>query len=421
MDFHRHASAWTSTGMHFHKFPPESLSSSSIPVPGPAASLLSILETAGCCGPVLAPEVSVTVRRFDAGARLPCAGLMREPGTCTPAPTGPQQRTWDADSDEANMKDIVTLTVNPAIDISTTVKRVAPNRKLRCGPPRREPGGGGLNVSRALLRLGGDSLAFYTAGGPTGRMLAQLLEEEGISCRPLEREGWTRESLAVREEEEDDQYRFNLQGPEMAEGEWKACLEELAGLDPAPKFLVASGSLPPGVPTDFYARVAEVARDLEARLILDTSGDALKEGLEGGVFLVKPNLRELASLTGGAVPEPEEDSDFEEEQADAARELVERGKAEAVLVSMGSAGALLVTEDETERIPSPTVRIRSRVGAGDSMVAGVALGLSRDFELPRAALLGVAAGAAAVMTSGTELCRRRDAEAIFRRMVDGSW
>jgi 6-phosphofructokinase 2 len=317
------------------------------------------------------------------------------------------------------MTDIFTLTMNPAIDKSTTVKRVAPNRKLRCGPPRREPGGGGLNVSRALERLGGDSVALYLAGGPTGRILGELLEEEGLTCAPMDMEGWTRENLTVREEEEENaQYRFSMQGPEVAEDEWKACLEALTEFDPPPKYLVASGSLPPGVPADFYARAAVIARDRQIRFILDTSGDALKEGLEEGVFLVKPNLRELGALTGMSVAE--EESDFEEKQAEGAREILERGGAEAVMVSMGSAGALLVARDETRRIPSPTVRIRSRVGAGDSMVAGVVLGLTRDFPLSKAALFGVAAGAAAVMTPGTELCRRRDAEALFRRMVETS-
>jgi 6-phosphofructokinase 2 len=315
------------------------------------------------------------------------------------------------------MTNIVTLTVSPAIDKSSTVKRVVPDTKLRCGAPRREPGGGGVNVSRALLRLGGDSLAVFLAGGPTGQILEELLEGEGLTCRPLKTEGWTRENLTIREEDEGDhQYRFTMPGPEIREEEWRACLEELAGLDPTPKYLVASGSLPPGVPSDLYARVAGIARDLGSRLILDTSGDALKEGLEEGVFLVKPNLRELGTITGTSASE--EESDYEEKQAEAARKLVAKGGAEAVLVSMGSAGALLVTKDETTRISSPTVPIRSKVGAGDSMVAGVVLGLSRDFDLPKAALFGVAAGAAAVMTPGSELCRRRDAEALFRRMVD---
>jgi 6-phosphofructokinase 2 len=317
------------------------------------------------------------------------------------------------------VSDIVTLTMNPAIDLATSVSRVAPNRKLRCARPRRDPGGGGINVSRALLRLGGDSRAFFMAGGPTGQMLAKLLEEEGVDHRAMETEGWTRESFTVREDDDgDDQYRFAMGGPEVGEEEWQACLEALAGLDPGPKYLVASGSLPPGVPSDFHARVAGIARDLGSRMILDTSGDALAEGLKEGVFLVKPNLRELGSLTGESPSK--DDSDYEEKQAEAAGKLVSQGKAQAVLVSMGSAGALLVTEDENTRIPSPTVPIRSRVGAGDSMVAGVVLGLSRDFDLPKAAHFGVAAGAAAVMTPGSELCRRRDAEALFRRMVERS-
>jgi 6-phosphofructokinase 2 len=176
-----------------------------------------------------------------------------------------------------------------------------------------------------------------------------------------------------------------------------------------------------------------------ARFVLDTSGSALEEGLQGGIFLLKPNLRELEALTGKKLEKEAEDggrekddlgpgeereshevAEYEEAQIDAARTLVERGWVEVVVVSMGSAGALLVTEEKAEKITTPTVPIRSRVGAGDCMVAGLVLGLARGSELGDAARLGVASGAAAVMTPGSELCRRRDVEALFTRMAEGS-
>ena len=318
------------------------------------------------------------------------------------------------------MSEIVTLTVNPAVDTSTRVDRVTPGKKLRCDEPRREPGGGGLNVARAIRRMGGEALAFFLAGGPTGDILEELLSQEGVEARRFPVEEWTRENVMVRERDEDkSQYRFDMPGAELTREEWKACLKELEDLDPAPDYMVASGSLPPGAPDDFYGRVAEVADSLDARFILDTSGEALRRGLEsedGGTFLVKPNLRELAALTDVSTEELEDPSGYEAAKAEAAQDVVARGLSQVVVVSMGSAGALLVTERGVEKLITPTVPIKSRVGAGDSMVAGMVLGLNRGMSLRDAGLYGVAAGAAAVMTPGTELCRKKDVDCLFEEM-----
>jgi 6-phosphofructokinase 2 len=163
------------------------------------------------------------------------------------------------------------------------------------------------------------------------------------------------------------------------------------------------------VPDDTYAAVAEAAHSLGARPILDTSGAALRQAMEPGWFLLKPNLRELEHLAGRSL-------DSEPEQRDAARDFIERGWCEVVVLSMGAAGALLLTADRTEHVRSPTVPIESRVGAGDSMVAGLTLALARGLGLSDAVHFGVAAGAAAVMTPGTELCRRADTERLFEQM-----
>jgi 6-phosphofructokinase 2 len=310
------------------------------------------------------------------------------------------------------MHRIVTLTMNPAVDKSTEVPNVAPGQKLRCAEPRREPGGGGVNVSRVLQRLGSDVLALLTVGGPTGTMLRDLLQEEGVDSRAVETEAWTRENLMVQEEGGEQQYRFDMPGPSLTRQEWESCLDVIDSMDPFPEILVASGSLPPGTPSDFYRRVARVVEDGGGRMILDTSGVALKEGLEGGVYLVKPNLRELEELAGG----DDVESDYENGRVQAARGLMREQGPEAVVLSMGSAGALLVTAEESEKISTPTVPIRSRVGAGDSMVAGIVHGLGMGFDLGKAVRYGVAAGAAAVKTPGSELCRRNDVEALFSRM-----
>lgn len=308
------------------------------------------------------------------------------------------------------MSDIVTLTMNPAVDRSVETPHVVPEQKLRCGPPRSDPGGGGLNVARAVRELGGHALALYPAGGAAGEQLRDLLHRSAIPQQPLPISGATRESWTVLETGTNAQYRFVLPGPRLETGEWQECLARLAALDPAPRFLLASGSLPPAVPEDFYARVATAARSIGARMLLDSSGAALREGVKGGVYLVKPNLRELAQLAGAELVE-------EAEQERAARGLVSQGLAEVVVVSLGAAGVLLVSSQVTERIRAPTVPIRSRVGAGDSTVAGILVGLARGDELRRAVRRGIAAGAAAVMTPGTELCRRDDADRLYARLL----
>ncbi len=306
---------------------------------------------------------------------------------------------------------IATLTMNPAIDATTRVDHVREGEKLRCEEPRRDPGGGGINVARAVVELGGEALALYPAGGRTADWLGDLLDEEEVSRRAVRVEGEVRENVSVIEKDSDRQYRFVMPGPQLSDTEAEACLAALEELDPAPAYLVASGSLPGGVPDDFYARVAERAGKLGARVVLDSSGAALREGAAAGVHLLKPNLRELSHLA---------DRELEDEAAQeaAARDLIADGCAEVVVVSLGAAGVVVVTKDGTERVRAPTVSIRSRIGAGDSTVAGLVLGLARGDDLGKATRLGVAAGAAAVTTPGTELCRRDRTEALYADLLD---
>ncbi len=308
------------------------------------------------------------------------------------------------------MKSIVTVTLNPTIDKSASVSHVVPERKLRCKSPRYEPGGGGLNVSRAIRKLGGESKAVYLSGGLQGKRLQHLLDKEGLDHRPTEIEEWTRENLIVYEESTGQQYRFGMPGPNVSEKEWRGFLDELSALGNKPDYLVASGSLPRGIPEDFYARLARKCKKEDIRLILDTSGKALSLAVEEGVFLVKPNVDELKALAGR--------DDFEDESRleEVARGLVRDGKNQVVATSLGAAGAMLVWDGKCERLRAPTVSIKSKVGAGDSMVAGIVLSLARGKSILESVWFGVAAGAAAVMTPGSELCRRHDAEQLFERI-----
>lgn len=310
------------------------------------------------------------------------------------------------------MPAIATLTMNPTLDKSASIDRVVPDEKLRCHSIRREPGGGGINVARAIKKLDGESTALYSSGGPPGQIIQNLLYDEGLDHRPIQIENWTREGLTVLEESTGQQFRFNLPGPTLHEAEWKRCLSELEALDPLPDYVVASGSLPGGVPHDFFARVAQMVKEANSRFVLDTStNEALQIAAEEvGVYLIKPNLREFRKLVGRELEK-------EEEQEAAALDLVERGHSQVVVISLGAAGVLLATKDGTEHIRAPTVHIKSKVGAGDSTVAGIVLSLARGEPLRKAILFGVAAGAAAVMTPGTELCRLEDTQELYKNLL----
>ena len=302
---------------------------------------------------------------------------------------------------------MVTLTLNPAVDKSSTVGQVVAEAKLRCDKPMFEPGGGGINVARAAQRLGGDALAVYTSGGQLGKMLEELLDEEKVRQRPFSISGLTRENLTVYERSSERQYRFGMPGPELSEDEAAGLLDEATKLMEGADYMVASGSLPRGVPDGFYANLAEVAGEKGCRLIVDTSGGPLERVSKKGAFMIKPNIRELKELCGKDVSDPTAVDELAESMLDTN---------EAVLVSLGSQGAHLVSREGNLRIPAPTVPIKSKVGAGDSMVAGTVTKLAQGWDLFEAVRFGVAAGAAAVMTPGSELCRKEDAERLYEQL-----
>lgn len=308
------------------------------------------------------------------------------------------------------METIITLTMNPAIDKSASVAQVIVERKLYCNSPRFEPGGGGINVSRAIHKLGGASTAIFPCGGAAGEHLLALLQQEGLACLAIPVDGWTRENLVVLEESSGLQFRFGMPGSPLADKEWRNCLDALASAGNKPAYIVASGSLPPGVPEDFYARVARIGKGLGARVIVDTSGVPLRLALEEGVYLIKPNLRELGELVGRELV-------GETGRREIAMEMVGSGQCAVVALSLGAGGVLLASADGCERLQAPLVPIKSKVGAGDSMVAGMVLSLARGNGVREAVRFGIAAGAAAVMTPGSELCHREDAERLYGEML----
>lgn len=302
------------------------------------------------------------------------------------------------------MNDIITITFNPCIDKSTSVNVLKPEKKLRCTPPVFEPGGGGINVARAIKRLGGEAIAVYPSGGYSGKFLNILLEQENITELNIETKQHTRENMIVLDTATNQQYRFGMPGQHLSEDEWQQCLQTIEVNHS--EFIVASGSLPPGVPTDILARLAKIARRQKRKLIVDSSGEALLRALEEGVYLIKPNLGELSTLAG---EETIETNDIER----LAKELSLNGNCEIVVVSMGALGAMLVSREGTYKVDAPIVKGQTTVGAGDSMVAGIVLYISQGKSLLEALQYGVACGTAATLNAGTSLCNKDDVDRLF--------
>jgi len=302
---------------------------------------------------------------------------------------------------------IVTLCMNPALDITTSTEVVRPTDKLRCAAARYDPGGGGINVAHVAQVLGAAATAVFPAGGPAGELVDKLLVAEGLTTHRITIGGSTRESFTIDELSTERQYRFVLPGPQLTLSEQTDCLLQLRRAAASAAIVVASGTLPPGVPEDFYQQVANVCADLGAMFLLDSSGGGLTH-VNSGVFLIKPSLRELREAVGRALT-------TDSEQLEAAREIIQRGAARYVLVSRGAEGALLASRDGGQLFAPVPVPPGSGVGAGDAMVAGVAVGLTRGWPLTKAVRFGIAAGAAMLLTPGTAPCTREDTERLFEQ------
>lgn len=306
------------------------------------------------------------------------------------------------------MRQILTLTINPSVDIVWEVEELYPNRKVRSSSGALYPGGGGINVSRCISLLGGESWALITRGGLTGTLLTELLDEIGVSRRVVKIGAHTRLCAIVYERSTGLEYRVTPPGPELSETDWQACLDLVKEMNV--EYVVATGSLARGVPDDFYARVAAVAKERGAKVILDTSGQALQAALQEGVYMVKPSQDELESLLGRK-------AFTHEQQEELARQIIDEGKAEIVALTLGEDGAVLVWKDGQLRLASPQVEVKSAVGAGDTFVGALTYGLSQGRTPQDAFTLAVAAGAAAVMTPGTELCHKEDVDRLYAGMV----
>lgn len=313
---------------------------------------------------------------------------------------------------------ILTITLNPALDLSTDTERVKSGGKLRCGPARYDPGGGGVNVSRAIAKLGGESLAFIAIAGATGQMLKSLLESEGVEASWFKVDGLTRESVVVNERSSGKQFRFVMPGPVWNDDKVEALRaifkKTFAKANRIIDYAVVSGSLPPGIPDDFYHKIAELAENAGISLVLDTSGRALKAAALG-----KSHLPYIWIMDQG---EAESVADKPIADIDAlalfAEELKSRELAEIIVLTFGQGGAVVVSGTEKLRILPPKVDVVSKVGAGDSFAAGFVMKLAQGESLYESCAYAVAAAASAVTTPATQLCDKAQTERYFAMIMN---
>lgn len=303
------------------------------------------------------------------------------------------------------MVSIYTLTLSPSLDSATLTPQIYPEGKLRCSAPVFEPGGGGINVARAITHLGGKATAIFPSGGATGEHLESLLADEQVATQTVNAKDWTRQNLHVHVESNGEQYRFVMPGARLSDDEFRQLEEKVLAIEPG-ALLVISGSLPPGISTQKLTALIASVQQRGIRCIVDSSGEALQAALEPGQLeLVKPNQKELSALVNRALTQPDD-------VRTAAEELVRSGKALRVVVSLGPQGALAVDKTGFAQVVPPPMKSQSTVGAGDSMVGAMVLKLAEGASLLEMTRYGVAAGSAATINQGTRLCSLEDTQKI---------
>jgi 6-phosphofructokinase 2 len=303
----------------------------------------------------------------------------------------------------------LTITINPSVDKSSSVSGIVPDKKLRCNLPKYEPGGGGINVSRALKKLELDALAFFTSGGRTGKLLETLLLDESLQILPFSVKNETRENFIVVDTLTNQQFRFGFPGQPISKNEQITLLDTINAIKDFPEISVISGSLPEGVNVEFMKELIQICKNKNSKVVVDTSGKSLTEAVNEGVYLIKPNIGELAVLTG------KNELTVHTMEA-AAKQLISNGSAEIVVVSMGASGATLFTKNEKIYEPAPIVKVRSTVGAGDSMVAGIVYALLNNSSMKNVLRMGIACGSATTMSEGTGLFKTENVYKILKEL-----
>lgn len=285
------------------------------------------------------------------------------------------------------------------------IDKLVKDDAIRVREIRRFPGGKGINVSRAVKELGGETVAFSVAGGCGGYMLKSLMADQGIFFQAIEAPQETRINVIVTDRSDRTQTRMSAEGPRMELKEADEFFKKILSCVPLPEWWVLGGSLPPGVPNDFYTRLITLLQKQGAKCVLDADDEPLRLGIQSKPYLIKPNEYEMERLAGRQLAS-------EASLVEAAMEIVEDG-IKMVVVTLGKKGALVVTRERIYQATSPQIEVKSKVGAGDSFLAGFVTGLSRNYSLEETLRFAMACGTAAVMNDGTAICKNVDVEKLL--------
>lgn len=304
---------------------------------------------------------------------------------------------------------IVTVTLNPAVDMGCTAQAVVPVHKVRTSEGVLAAGGGGINVAKVIAALGGEVLALIASGGVTGRLIEELMDQAGLGWQAIPIRGRTRISLNVHDLRSGLDYRFVPEGPTLEQDEWQGALDVLRHVEA--DWIVASGSLPLGVPLNFYAQAAAIATERGQKFALDTSGPALAYATGSGTEfdLLKLSLSELEFLAGRQL-------ESLAAQRGEALALLRDGGPRAIAVSLGREGALLASSNGVTLVPGRDVIVQSGVGAGDAFLGGLVIGFAQGLVDAEALALAVASGTAAVAAGGAGAFSRAEVDAHYFRI-----
>ena len=306
------------------------------------------------------------------------------------------------------MKQILTITFNPSVDKCTKVEKLVSEQKMKCTTPTYEPGGGGINVARSIKKLGGEATALYLSGNQTGKLLTSLLKNENINTIEIQIKNSTRENFIAFDFSNNLQYRFGMPGPFVFEDEFNKTLYTINKIKEI-DFLVISGSIPEGIPASIFDILSNICKEKKSKLIIDTSGQALKGALVDGIYMLKLNMQELGTLLNN-------EGITMKDLPVIAKPILEKNNIEVIVISLGALGALLITKNKSMHFIPPKVNVKSTVGAGDSMVGGIIYQLSKESTLLEAVQYGVACGTSATMNIGTELCNKVQADKIYNQI-----
>lgn len=307
------------------------------------------------------------------------------------------------------MQNILTITTNPCIDRTVWVNEVVPEKKLRANNTEVEPGGGGINVARAIKAINGNATALYTQGGYTGSYFSEILHTENFPTIAFPINDSTRENTLLIDETSLLEYRIGMAGPTISTDEQEQFLQVLSKQTHF-NYWVLSGSLNPKTPVTFYSKIAELAIHQNIKLVVDTSGAALQQLIQLPLFMVKPNLGELAAITGKSLQSTQS-------IIEAAQQLAFKSNIKNIVISLGKEGAIMISQEGVYKATPPQVAVKSTVGAGDCMVAGITYMFSQGKTAKQALQYGIACGTAATLYSGYGLCKLEDIERLLSEII----